>query len=446
MHRCTGTKSGCLLSVIAMGLMGAPAAHAAHNMLTAQEIAEGWILLYDGESLFGWANHGAGKWQSKDGLLMAEEGRMGWLGTKSDFSDFVLKLQYRISGDGNSGIFFRADPKSLEPWNDGYEMQINDSDANWPTGSLYDVTKAQHPDGKVVTGIDSWQDVEITVEGWHVTITLNGVEVLHEHNASKFMRGAIGVQYHDPGGMKVAFRNIKLKPLGFKSIFNGRNLDGWKVIPDHKSVYSVLPDGTLNVKNGNGQIETVGQWDDFVFQLDIISNGTHLNSGVFFRGVAGQFWNGYESQIRNEWISDVELADGTKVTGRYVDEGDQVTIKVGRRGQKKTFPKSQVKRIVHHRDQPYDFGTGGIYNRQPSRKVIPSDGEWFTKTIVASGRQISVWVNGYQTADFTDRRPLGPNARRQCRLDAGVISLQGHDRTTDLSFRNLKVAALPKGK
>ena len=63
------------------------------------------------------------------------------------------------------------------------------------------------------------------------------------------------------------------------------------------------------------------------------------------------------------------------------------------------------------RTKPVDYGTGGIYNRQEARKVVSTDNEWFTMTVVAHGNHIATWVNGYQTADFTDTRPTKTNAR-----------------------------------
>ena len=51
---------------------------------------------------------------------------------------------------------------------------------------------------------------------------------------------------------------------------------------------------------------------------------------------------------------------------------------------------------------------------------------------------MATWVNGIQVADFTDTRPANTNARQGYRAEPGVISLQGHDPTTDLSFRNLR--------
>jgi len=76
--------------------------------------------------------------------------------------------------------------------------------------------------------------------------------------------------------------------------------------------------------------------------------------------------------------------------------------------------------------------------------VIPSDGEFFSKTIVARGRHISIWINGIQVSDYTDSRPEGANARKEARLTTGTLSLQAHDPTTNLDFKNLSIVELPK--
>jgi hypothetical protein len=92
----------------------------------------------------------------------------------------------------------------------------------------------------------------------------------------------------------------------------------------------------------------------------------------------------------------------------------------------------------------YDYGTGAIYRRIPASKEVAKDGEWFTLTILANGNHIATWVNGVQVVDWTDNRPRSDNARTGCRLEPGHISFQGHDPTTDLSFRNIRIAELPK--
>ena len=166
-----------------------------------------------------------------------------------------------------------------------------------------------------------------------------------------------------------------------------------------KSRFTVTPEGWLNVKDGPGDLQTEGQWADFVFQGECISNGPHLNSGVFFRCLPGEYQQGYEMQIRNQW------------------QGDD-------------------------RTKPVDFGTGAIYRRQPARKVVSSDHEWFAMTLIAHGNHFATWVNGYQVTDWTDTRSEKANAREGCKLGPGPLSLQGHDPTTDLSFRNIRIQSL----
>src|SRR5262249_5410935 len=147
----------------------------------------------------------------------------------------------------------------------------------------------------------------------------------------------IRLQIEVPAGIEVALRNIKLRPLDLSPIFNGKDLTGWREIPGKKSKFTVTKEGWLNIKNGSGDLQTEGQWDDFVLQLECISNGKHLNSGVFFRCVPGQFWSGYEAQIRNQW------------------QGEDRT-KAG------------------------DYGTGGMYKRQPARRGVSRSQERVTKT------------------------------------------------------------------
>ena len=131
--------------------------------------------------------------------------------------------------------------------------------------------------------------------------------------------------------------------------------------------------GLLHVEKGPGGLESEAKFADFVMQLEIRTNPKdathHPNSGVFFRGTAGVFWSGYESQIHNEY-----------------KDGD--------------------------RTQPDDYGTGAIYRNQAAREVVANDGEFFTKTIVARGRHLSVWVNGYPVTDWEDTHPEGTNVRK----------------------------------
>ncbi len=382
-------------------LLGATSVSGQVNALSAEEIADGWILLFDGETLFGWTPVGGAQWRVDDGVLVADSGEPGWLRHNGTFADFVLKLEFRTAGDGNSGVFLRSAAEG-PPHETGYELQIWDQHKEYPTGSLVNHAKAR----RVRHRAYRWNLYEVQAEGAHWVIRLNGRKVLDARDG-KSKIGHIGLQYNK--GNKIEFRNIKLKPLGLRSIFNGRDLTGWKQVQSPRAkeppVWSVV-DGAIHVEKGPGQLETVDAWRDFILQLDIRTNPLrpdhHPNSGVFFRGDPNGFWTGYESQIRNEF-----------------KDGD--------------------------RTQPVDFGTGGIYRNQPARKVVADDGKYFTKTIVARGRHIAVWVNGYQVSDWEDPNPEGVNVRKkEAVLKAGTISLQAHDPTTNLDFKNIRIAELPR--
>lgn len=214
-----------------------------------------------------------------------------------------------------------------------------------------------------------------------------------------------------PAGKTLQVSKILLKPLGTKPIFNGKDLTGWKPVEGKQSVFTVQ-DGAINIKNGGGELQSEWTGDDFVFQITVISNGKNLNSGIFFRALPGQFWQGYEAQVRNEW-------DG--------------------------YSKDEKRNAApEDRSKPVDIGTGGLYNRQPTRRVVSSDGEWLTMTLVAQGKHMATWVNGYQCTDYNDEQADAPSARKGRYLGKGCFGLQGHDPTTDLSFKNVRVAELPK--
>lgn len=338
---------------------------------------DGWINLFDGETTFGWTANGEADWEVQDGALVCESGSGGWIHTTTQFADFELEAEVKISAEATAGLVVRA-ACSGHPTENG-------------SGTIF-LSGPKSGDG-------DWQQITVTANGANVSATVNGTPV--EGLGSSRPLGSIGVLYHHNKGAKVGVRNLRLKPLNTRPIFNGQDLSGWNIIPGRKSEFAVI-DGALNIKDGNGQIETDEEFKNFLLQLNIISNGEHLNSGVFFRGPKGVFWKGYEAQVRNQWMGD----DRTK---------------------------------------PVDFGTGGNYGNQPARKVVSSDGEWFQMTIVANGNHAATWVDGYQVSDFTDTRPVSgdSNGKEGYVPGPGTIHLQGHDPKTDLSFKNIVIHEYP---
>ena len=80
-------------------------------------------------------------------------------------------------------------------------------------------------------------------------VKLDGRQVLDYTDEKPLGRGRIGLQFNEG---KVEFKNVKLKPLGLASIFNGRDLAGWHTVEPNKSKFTVNEKGELNVKNGGG--------------------------------------------------------------------------------------------------------------------------------------------------------------------------------------------------
>jgi hypothetical protein len=367
--------------------------------------------LFDGETTYGWEANSDANWAVKDGMLSAGSGKPGLLCTTSDFADYDLKVEFRCpesdsgSGPTNSGVFLRTPLNPTDPAKDCYELNIASPPPKPATGGTVNPAWSPFPTGSFVNrkpgsfyrASSDWQSFEITAAGGHFIVKLDGKQVLDYTDPQPLGRGRIGLQYRFG---KIEFRNVKLKPLGLQSLFNGRDLAGWRTYPELKSVFSVTSAGELNVKNGKGQLESEGKFADLVLQLEVYSNGKQLNSGVFFRSIPGDIQNGYEMQVQNGY-----------------KDGD--------------------------RTKPVDFGTGAIYRRQPARKVMGDDFRWVAMTLVASGNHIATWVEGYQVTDWTDDRAADENPRKGLRTAPGTLIIQGHDPTTDLSFRKLRAGEMP---
>ena len=220
----------------------------AQNTLTPEERANGWELLFDGETTEGWRGYDSeafpeSGWTINDGVLTIQgsdggvSGSGGDIVTTGTYDDFVLKLEWKISEGGNSGIFYRGIEQPSQPiyWS-APEMQVLDNanhpdanrgeDGNRKSGSLYDLIPAEP---QTFTGHGEWQQAMIVADGSHIEHWLNGEKVL-EYNLwsgdwysmirdSKFQghpefgdahEGRIGLQDH---GTTAHFRNIMIKEL-----------------------------------------------------------------------------------------------------------------------------------------------------------------------------------------------------------------------------------------
>jgi len=181
-----------------------------------------WIRLFNGKDLDGWEIMGdkAGWEILAGGIIRSDAGKGGnWLRyAKEEFGDFVLRVQWRVSKDGNSGVFIRA-KREGSPWIAGHEIQISNAprDDSHCTGSLYgSVAVKPRPDESP----GRWHEFEIQAKGEHIVIQCDGVKVIdatyakHAALRSRPMRGSIGLQdAHAGTGKWIEWRNVRLKRL-----------------------------------------------------------------------------------------------------------------------------------------------------------------------------------------------------------------------------------------
>src|SRR5207237_9504050 len=78
------------------------------KLLSDAELADGWIALFDGDTLFGWKAASKANWAVKDGAIFVSGGEKGLLCTSVEFDNYVLKAEFRAAKNTNSGICLRT--------------------------------------------------------------------------------------------------------------------------------------------------------------------------------------------------------------------------------------------------------------------------------------------------------------------------------------------------
>ena len=222
---------------------------ATHNTLTAQQIAAGWQLLFDGNTLNGWRNYNQPDiatdfWAAIDGTIKAKGGggaRFGYLVTDREFENFILDWDWKISPGGNSGVFYHVieSPKFRTPYLTGPEFQMIDDHGFahplevWQkTGGNYGMHSldASIYENGLINPPGEWNNSRIVFDNGHVEHWINGKRVLEFRAWSDEWfqlrssgvwrdaawyglsnRGVFALQDH--GRAPVWFRNVKVKEL-----------------------------------------------------------------------------------------------------------------------------------------------------------------------------------------------------------------------------------------
>lgn len=212
---------------------------------TKLDTSEGWVSLFDGESINGWHTYGhssvGSAWDVDEGTLHLKSKAdypqdRGDLVTDDDYENFHLKLEWKISEGGNSGIIFfvhEDTSKYNTTYQTGPEMQVLDNDKHpdgkihtHRAGDLYDLIACTE---ETVKPVGEWNLAEVKADDGKLDFYLNGVNVVSTTifdeawkemvasskfgqmpGFSMYKKGKIALQDHDD---EVWYRNIMIKNL-----------------------------------------------------------------------------------------------------------------------------------------------------------------------------------------------------------------------------------------
>jgi hypothetical protein len=174
--------------------------------------------LFNGKDLEGWIVYGTEKWYVEDELLVCESGpdkAYGYLGTKDQFTDFELSLEFKQGADGNSGVFFRSSIEGTKIT--GWQAEV--APPKLFTGGIYESYGRgwlikPNPEKDKALRYGEWNTMKISVVGNQVTTWLNDEEMITlADDKIGEATGQVALQIHDGGGIKVYWRNIQIKEL-----------------------------------------------------------------------------------------------------------------------------------------------------------------------------------------------------------------------------------------
>lgn len=419
-------------------ILGAAASCApSHNKLTKEEVAEGWALLFDGETTNGWRNFNStdpnSAWHVVDGCLQAKgsgDDATGYIVTEKEYENFILSWDWKLSKGGNSGMLYHVveSPRFSVPYVTGPEYQLIDvegwEEANAPTKleewQKIGVDYAMHlPDQSKmkVNPQGEWNNSMIVFDNGHVEHWLNGEKIVEFEawtddwfarkasgkwgNATEYGLASKGVICLQDHGYPASFRNIKIKELPRKagktvSLFNGKDLTGWELFGSMR--VSVDNEGNLVTQNGEdlqyGYLGTREYYKDFDLTVEFKqeSNG---NSGLFFHSFVH---GGYESNVVNGWQCEV-APKGSDTGGIYES-----------------------------------YGRGWLVQIPDEKEDILKEGEWNTLRLRVEGNKVQTWLNGEAMIEIDDEL-IGSKT--------GRIMLQIHDgNNITVKWRNFNLTTL----
>jgi hypothetical protein len=413
-----------------------------------------WKPLFNGRDLTGWVpvNVAPNTFTARDGMIVSTGVPTGVMRTDRMYENFVLEMDWRhMKKGGNAGLFVWADAITSPgvPFARAIEVQVidgNDPGGQWTGhGDLFSIHGARcvpdrpHPGGwerclpSELRGkpAGEWNHYRVECKNGVIKLAVNGKVVSGVSHATP-RKGYICLEAE---GSECHFKNLRIQELpstwvngvdtaledqGFKSLYTGVDLSGWKLAPNHVGHFTPR-DWVLNYDGGSGE-ENQGLWTtksyrDFVLIVDwrlpnkpkeregdvVLPTGEVARDAsgkpkrvkVLDAGDSGILLRGSQKAEPNIWCEPVGSGDVTSYRGD------------------KSLP-AEVRAAV-----------------TPSMRADKPPGEWNRFIITMAGDRLTIVLNGRKIID---------NAKLPGIPREGPIGLQHHG--DKIEFANLYVKEL----
>lgn len=441
----TGEKVETLLKRVASVITGAESDYDKINIknyLDKMPEGKGFVSIFNGKNLNGWqglvgnplthakmskeelakkqeeANKAMlDNWSVRDNTIVFN-GKGANLCTIKEYGDFEMVVDWRITKEGDSGIYLRGTPQ-VQIW-DTSRVEVG---AQVGSGGLYNNQKHESKPPKVADNpIGEWNTFRITMIGEKVTVYLNGelvvdnvtMENYWDRSIPIFEKGAIELQAH---GTDLAFRDVFVHEIntkeygltqeeideGFVSLFNGMNLEGWQ----GNTTDYVPRNGELLVRpsrGGHGNLYTGKEYSDFIFRFEFqLTPGANNGLGIRAPLSGDAAYSGIELQILDN-----------------------------------TAPVyANLKEYQYH---------GSVYGVIPAKRgYLKPVGQWNEQEVVVKGTHIKITLNGTVILDG-DTAGASKNGTKDGRDHPGLKNTKGYigflGHGSELKFRNIRIKEL----
>lgn len=356
-------------------------------------------------------------WSVKDGMICFS-GTGANLCTIRSYADFEMIVDWKISRNGDSGIYLRGSPQ-VQIWDISREAD----GAQVGSGGLYNNSVNRNPLLVADNPIGEWNTMRITMIGDRVTVYLNGLltvdnvvmENYWDRQIPIFPEGAIELQAH---GTELAFRNLYVRELnhpyklsqeeqeqGYDVLFNGKDLSNWV---GNKTDY-VVEDNCIAVypaDGGHGNLYTEKEFSDFIFRFEFqLTPAANNGLGIHAPLEGDAAYVGKELQILDD-----------------------------------THP-------AYANIQPYQ-AHGSVYGIVPAKRgFLKPVGEWNFEEVQVRGDQIKITLNGSVIVD-ADLKKASEKGTIDKQNHPGLNRYKGHigflGHGSVLRFRSIRIKNLEK--